>query len=81
MQSLRERHGALKAEQTLVEQAIVQAEAQALLAAEEQKQREAAMAELLALEEQKKAVARREQELREVLKPAKPAKSGSKRKK
>ncbi|MBP8195789.1 MAG: hypothetical protein KAY55_01385 [Deltaproteobacteria bacterium] len=81
LQSLRERHSALKAEQTLVEQAIVQAEAQALLAAEEQKQREAAMAELLALEEQKKAVARREQELREALKPAKPAKSGSKRKK
>ena len=81
LQSLRERHSALKAEQTLVEQAIVQAEAQALLAAEEQKQREAALAELLALEEQKKAVARREQELREALKPAKPAKSGSKRKK
>ncbi len=81
MLSLRERHSALKAEQTLVEQAIVQAEAQALLAVEEQKQREAAMAELLALEEQKKAVARRERELREAPVPAKPAKSGSKRKK
>ena len=78
LQSLRERHSALKAEQTLVEQAIVQTEAQALLAAEEQKKRDAAAQELLALEEQKKSVAHREKELREVLKAPK---ASSKRKK
>jgi len=77
LQSLRERHSALKSEQAAVELAIVQAEAEAATAAEEQKQRDAAAQELLALDQQKKAVALREQALREVLQPTK----GGKRKK